>query len=97
MGRGLFSHLYPEGSSYLDGNQALANWNLNPNTLGSYACPSPGSYTTYLGSLALPELRKKLHFAGEHTSEESQGFIHGALESGRDAASAVSQLLANSL
>lgn len=81
-----FSKIYPGSSAYLDGNMALANWSKNPFSLGSYACPTPGSYTTYLGSLALPELNNKLHFAGEHTSDSSLGYINGALESGRIAA-----------
>jgi len=88
-----FSKLFPEAPLRMDGNTAMANWMLNPLTQGSYACPSPGMYTTFYGSLALPELKNKLFFAGEHTSESSLGYINGALESGRDAAVGIADLL----
>lgn len=91
-----FSTLYPETQSCIDGHRAIANWSQNPYAFGSYVCPTPGTYTTYLGSLAQPELRNKLHFAGEHTSETSLGYINGALESGQQAALAVTYILRNS-
>ncbi len=81
-----FALMYPDTKIYKDGNSALANWSKNPFSLGSYACPTPGSYTTFLGSLAQPELKNKLFFAGEHTSDSSLGYINGALESGKLAA-----------
>lgn len=90
-----FSSLYPEAPMRVDGNTAMANWTHNPFTHGSYACPSPGMYTTFYGSLALPELKNKLFFAGEHTSEDSLGYMNGALESGRDAAINIASLLTN--
>ncbi len=84
-----FSAIIPEASQYIDGRKAVANWSKNSLALGSYACPTPGSYTRYIGSLATAELNNKLHFAGEHTSEFFLGYINGALESGRNAALAI--------
>ena len=81
-----FSSIIPNAEKYMDGQRAVANWSQNPLALGSYACPTPGSYTSYIGSLALPELNNKLYFAGEHTNESFLGYINGALESGRNAA-----------
>ncbi len=81
-----FSLLYPEVRLHSDGNSALANWSKNPFSLGSYACPTPGTYTTFFGSLGQPELKNKLIFAGEHTSVSSLGYLNGALESGKLAA-----------
>ena len=55
-------------------------WPSSPFTLGSYACYKPGQYTTIAG--AEREAVGGLHFAGEHTSLDFQGFMNGASESG---------------
>ncbi|MFO1312749.1 MAG: NAD(P)/FAD-dependent oxidoreductase [Burkholderiales bacterium] len=62
-------------------------WDRNPWSLGSYALVKPGQYTTFYGVEAEP--RGSVHFAGEHTSIESQGYLNGAVESGMRAASEV--------
>ena len=80
------SKLFPNEKKYRTEDKSVANWSRSSLTLGSYACPTPGSYTSFLGSLHTPELDNKLFFAGEHTSEIFLGYINGALESGRDAA-----------
>lgn len=80
------SKLFPNEKKYRTADKSVANWSRSSLTLGSYACPSPGAYTSYIGSLHTPELNNKLFFAGEHTSEIFLGYINGALESGRDAA-----------
>ena len=56
------------------------HWPSSPLSLGSYACYKPGQYTTIAG--AEREAVGGLHFAGEHTSLDSQGFMNGASESG---------------
>ena len=56
------------------------HWPSSPLSLGSYACYKPGQYTTIAG--AEGEVVGGLHFAGEHTSLDSQGFMNGASESG---------------
>lgn len=64
-------------------------WNRHPQTLGSYTCPAPGQYTRLLEAAAAPALGGRIHFAGEHTSQNYQGFMNGAVESGERAAAAV--------
>ena len=93
--RGLkdFSSLFPKANQYISDKKAIANWSQNPFAQGSYACPTPGSYTTYLGSLSEPELDHKIYFAGEHVSEQFLGYLNGALESGQVAARAIVQSL----
>ena len=51
---------------------------------GSYAGFSPGQYTAFWGCLGDHE--GPVHFAGEHTSTHSQGYLNGAVESGERAA-----------
>jgi monoamine oxidase len=51
---------------------------------GSYAGFAPGQYTDFWGCLGDPE--GTVHFAGEHTSTHSQGYLNGAVESGQRAA-----------
>jgi monoamine oxidase len=50
----------------------------------SYACYLPGQWTTICG--AEGERVGNLHFAGEHTSLDFQGFMEGGCESGERAA-----------
>ncbi len=59
-------------------------WERHPWTLGSYSLLKPGQYTTLNG--AIGERDGAVHFAGEHTSIESSGYLNGAVESGQRAA-----------
>jgi monoamine oxidase len=59
-------------------------WLGNPNSRGSYSCYRKGQYTLFGGIEGVPEGR--CHFAGEHTSVDSQGYLNGAIESGERAA-----------
>ena len=67
--------------------EARFHWPSNPWVLGSYACYRPGDWAGFLG--AEGESVGGLHFAGEHTSLEAQGFMEGGCESGEAAANAV--------
>lgn len=64
----------------------LEHWPSNPLANGSYACYSPGQFTTLAGLEGLPA--GNLFFAGEHTNSfyEWQGFMEGAALSGLKAA-----------
>lgn len=66
------------GESWVD------EWADDPYVCGSYAAFLPGQYTRWWGWLGRPEGR--FHFAGEHTSTTSQGYLDGAVESGERAA-----------
>ena len=58
---------------------------------GSYAGFGPGQYTDFWGFLGLRE--GPVHFAGEHTSTFSQGYLNGGVESGERAAREVMNAL----
>jgi monoamine oxidase len=67
------------------------HWPSQPWVLGSYACYAPGQWTTLRG--APGEVEGRLHFAGEHTALDSQGFMEGGVESGERAAAEVLERL----
>ncbi len=53
---------------------------------GSYSCAKVGQLTTIFDDLGKTELSGRLQFIGEHVSENSQGFMNGAIESANRAA-----------
>ncbi|MEJ0024284.1 MAG: FAD-dependent oxidoreductase [Alphaproteobacteria bacterium] len=57
-------------------------WAKQPFTLGSYSAVRVGQYTTLLEHTASPSEDGRIHFAGEHTSSDFQGFMNGAVDSG---------------
>jgi monoamine oxidase len=67
-----------------NGQGAREYWPGNPWSLGSYSCYTPGQYRRFGNSAAARS--HNCHFAGEHTSIESQGFLNGGVESGERAA-----------
>lgn len=60
-------------------------WNTNPFTYGSYSFATNGSRSNQFKKFTRP-IKKKLFFAGEHTSKEYRGTVHGAYLSGIRAA-----------
>jgi len=68
------------------GAAAHFNWPSYRWTQGSFSALKPGQYSEFWGAGAEVEARGRLVFAGEHTSEKSQGFINGGYESGLRAA-----------
>jgi monoamine oxidase len=74
----------PGSRSAFTGNAWLDSWPDDPWSHGSYAGWGPGDATRYWGLVGLPE--GGVHFAGEHTSTVSPGFLDGAVESGERAA-----------
>lgn len=64
--------------------EARFHWPSFPWVRGSYACYRPGQWTSIAG--AEGERVGNLHFAGEHTSYDFQGFMEGGAESGTRAA-----------
>ncbi|WP_408641693.1 FAD-dependent oxidoreductase [Solicola gregarius] len=67
-----------------NGRSWLDSWVDDPWVRGSYAAFLPGQYTRYWGYLGKAECG--VHFAGEHTSTHSQGYLNGGVESGERAA-----------
>jgi len=74
-----------------NGRAWLDCWARDRWTRGSYAAFLPGQYTSWWGALGRGE--GGLHFAGEHTSTYSQGYLDGAVESGERAAREVLRAL----
>jgi monoamine oxidase len=79
-----FERGVPGITDAFNGRSWLDAWVNDPWVRGSYAGFLPGQYTRYWGYLGLPEAR--VHFAGEHTSTYSQGYLNGGVESGDRAA-----------
>jgi monoamine oxidase len=69
------------------GDGWLDFWAIDPWVGGSYAAFGPGDTTSFWGTTGTPE--GGLHFAGEHTSVYSQGYLNGGVESGGRAAAEV--------
>jgi len=64
----------------------VQNWTLNPLVGGSYACLLAGQYSQINGAQGESALGGRLLFAGEHTSDEFQGYMNGAYQTGIQAA-----------
>ena len=77
----------PGLSSKYNGLSTLDNWPGNPWSRGSYAYWKVGQYTTIAGSEGVRE--GNVHFCGEHTSFDYQGYLNGAVDSGNTAAAEV--------
>ena len=67
-----------------NGRVSRTVWDDSSGPKGSYAYYPPGYLTNLFGIEA--ENEGPVHFAGEHTSREWQGFLNGAVESGQRAA-----------
>jgi len=76
--------LFPGITATYTGRAYEDHWALDPYTLGAYSYLGVGQATSY-GRLAA-QAEGKVHFAGEHTSTENEGFLDGAVESGERAA-----------
>ncbi|WP_285104476.1 FAD-dependent oxidoreductase [Promicromonospora sp. MEB111] len=81
---GQLTPVLPEVPPTWTGAASLDYWPGYRWTRGSYAYYAVGQYTTFAGVEAEPV--GTCHFAGEHTSIESQGYLNGAVESGERAA-----------
>ncbi len=69
----------------------LDDWAHDQWAQGSYAGFSPGQYSRFAGFLS--EAEGGVHFAGEHTSLSSPGYLDGAIASGHRAAAEVTSSL----
>jgi monoamine oxidase len=79
-----FERGVPGLTAAYNGLSWLDSWVDDPWVHGSYAGFLPGQYTRYWGYLGRAE--DGVHFAGEHTSTHSQGYLNGGVESGERAA-----------
>jgi monoamine oxidase len=69
------------------GRATVDFWTAYPWTKGSYAYWKVGQYTKFSGMEK--ERQGNCHFAGEHTSQDFQGYLNGAVETGERAASEI--------
>jgi monoamine oxidase len=76
--------IFPGVTAVLNGKTHRFDWGAYPYALGGYICPKPGQWTTIIGWEGVPV--GNMLFAGEHCSENYQGYLNGATESGRRAA-----------
>jgi monoamine oxidase len=84
---GLLDEIFPGTSSaYIQDSAVRMHWPTVEHTRGSYACYLPGQ-AGYSGIEG--ERVSNLHFCGEHTSVEFQGYMNGGVESGERVASEI--------
>jgi monoamine oxidase len=81
---GQIDPVLPGLSSQWNGLATVDWWAGNPHTLGSYSYWQVGQYTRIAGIEGKPE--GVVHFCGEHTSIDAQGYLEGAVETGERAA-----------
>jgi monoamine oxidase len=79
--------VYPGFEAALTGFVRRVHWPSQPFALGSYTCYRPGQWTTIGGDEATAA--GPVHFAGEHCATGSQGYMDGAVQTGREAALAI--------
>jgi monoamine oxidase len=77
----------PGISAQWDGKATVDYWAAYPWTRGSYSYYKPGQYTRFGGSEE--QISGACHFAGEHTTQDYQGYLQGAVFSGQRAAAEV--------
>lgn len=70
-----------------NGRATVDAWSANPWSKGAYSYWRVGQYTAFAG--AEGEASGPIHFCGEHTSIDSQGYLNGAVETGERAAGEV--------
>lgn len=88
---GQMEPVMPGLASRYNGLSQLEYWPGNPMTLGSYAFWKPGQYQQFVGVEG--EAEGGVHFCGEHTSLDFQGYLNGAVETGERAAGEISALI----
>jgi monoamine oxidase len=78
--------LFPTTSvpSHWSGRATIDFWTAYPWTKGSYSYWKVGQYTKFSGMEK--ERQGNCHFCGEHTSQDFQGYLNGAVETGERAA-----------
>lgn len=77
----------PGASAAWNGRAVVDYWPGYAWTRGSYSYWKVGQYTRFSG--AEGERSGNCHFAGEHTSQDFQGYLNGAVETGERAAAEV--------
>jgi monoamine oxidase len=79
--------VFPGTTTAYSGLAYEDHWSVDPWHLGAYSYWRLGQYTGFSGYEGVQE--GNIHFAGEHTDPEEQGFLNGAITSGERVASEV--------
>ena len=79
--------VFPGMTAKWTGKATLSAWHVNPDSYGAYSYWTPGYMQRYSTAEAPPV--GGIHFAGEHTSSNFQGYIQGAAEEGQRAANEI--------
>jgi monoamine oxidase len=77
----------PGATAAWDGRATVDHWPSYPWTLGSYSYYRVGQYQAFGGAESEPE--GAVHFCGEHTTQDFQGYLNGAVFTGMRAAAEV--------
>jgi monoamine oxidase len=81
------ARVLPGATAQWNGKVVRDYWTGNQWSKGSYSYWKVGQYTRFSG--AEKEQSGNCHFAGEHTSQDFQGYLQGAVETGQRAASEI--------
>jgi monoamine oxidase len=84
---GQIDPLLPGIGSYWNGRATIDYWTAYPWTKGSYSYWKVGQYTKFSGIESTAQ--GNCHFAGEHTSQDNQGYMEGGVETGTRACSEI--------
>ena len=79
--------VFPGTTAAYSGLAYEDHWSVDPWHKGAYSYWRLGQYTGFSGYEGVQE--GNVHFAGEHTDPEEQGFLNGAVSSGERAASEI--------
>lgn len=77
---GQIDRVYPGAAAAYDGKAVRMAWDRMPFNQASYSAYLPGQYIGFAGTEG--DKVGKLHFAGEHTDFDNQGYMEGAAASG---------------
>jgi monoamine oxidase len=81
--------VFPGTTAAFNGRALQSSWVDDPWHHGAYSHWGIGDYTAFSGAEGLQE--GAIHFCGEHTSVDYQGFIEGAVRSGERVATEIHQ------
>ena len=84
---GQLEPVLPGATAQWNGRVALDYWAGNQWTKGSYSYWKVGQYTSFSGVEG--ERSGNCHFAGEHTSQDFQGYLNGAVDTGQRVAAEI--------
>lgn len=88
-----FNEVFSVSDSIFNDKFKIYNWSNNPYSEGGYAAYKVGQWSTIAGQEGISV--GKLFFAGEHCSEDFQGYMNGGAETGRIAAESIIKLVLN--